>query len=208
MRNLGSMTIRVWDDRFDNPYSSPLASLSNEAWSAMSTNGSELQLSKGLMITPGHSLIRLTSTAVQHAANAKPLDFCFKNDHHELRLPTADASHSTRQREDLEIVVPYTAKDFRHHKPSSFICASCGMQVADLSAVTRYNDLPSEHWAELLDAWMCHQDQSISEELIVKGNNIWPKSNQALLSSTAMVITAENATSWSMAEDMEVSKFS
>ncbi|KAF8761369.1 HECT-like Ubiquitin-conjugating enzyme (E2)-binding [Rhizoctonia solani] len=38
----------------------------------------------------------------------------------------------------------------------------------------RYDDLPSEHWVELLDAWMCHPDQQVTAELAKRAEGIWP----------------------------------
>ncbi|KAG8711412.1 hypothetical protein FRC09_020628 [Ceratobasidium sp. 395] len=68
-------------------------------------------------------------------------------------------------------------------RPSAFVCASCSLPVVNgtASGTTRYNDLPSEHWAELLDAWMCHPDQQVSAEIAKRADGFWPTSGQVLV---------------------------
>ncbi|KAL0959813.1 hypothetical protein HGRIS_011495 [Hohenbuehelia grisea] len=74
--------------------------------------------------------------------------------------------------------------------PTSFICASCSLPIVNTQASPspsssplphtsfeasqgragrdffRYRDLPSEHWQELVDAWMCHPDQKLHDKII------------------------------------------
>lgn len=146
----------------------------------------------------------LTSEAQAALVGQKPLDMLYKADHYEIKIPTAVSTQFTRARDDLEIANPYSAQEFRTHKPSSLSCTSCGAQLADLNQVKRYNDLPSEHWAELLDAWMCHPDQTLSKDIIEKGNNIWPQANQALISTTGIILAEQNTGGWVIAEEIEV----
>jgi len=42
-------------------------------------------------------------------------------------------------------------------------------------------DLPSEHWQELVDAWMCHADQGLHEQVAKHGRGFWPERGQALV---------------------------
>lgn len=148
--------------------------------------------------------MQLTSDAKASLVGETALDLIYKADHYEIKIPTAISTQFTRSRDDLEIPVPYSAQDFRTHEPSSLICTSCGVELADLQKIKRYNDLPSEHWAELLDAWMCHPDQTLSKDIIDKGNNIWPQANQALISTTGIILATANTTGWAIAEEIEV----
>ncbi|KAF9530284.1 HECT-like ubiquitin-conjugating enzyme-binding-domain-containing protein [Crepidotus variabilis] len=83
-------------------------------------------------------------------------------------------------------------------KPTSFICASCSLPLIFSSKVDVYRDLPSEHWEELVEAWMCHADQKLSDQVkkftgkgSVGGSNsakapserrgFWPEKGQALV---------------------------
>ncbi|KAG8705337.1 hypothetical protein FRC08_001713 [Ceratobasidium sp. 394] len=77
-------------------------------------------------------------------------------------------------------------------RPSSFVCASCSLPVVNgtASGTTRYNDLPSEHWAELLDAWMCHPDQQVSAEIAKRAEGFWPASDQVLVGGGYLLFDA------------------
>ncbi|KZT60983.1 hypothetical protein CALCODRAFT_530291 [Calocera cornea HHB12733] len=64
--------------------------------------------------------------------------------------------------------------------PSAFTCASCSLQLVRGSSISRYNDLPSEYWTELVDAWMCHADQPVPDA-VKNENGLTPTSDQALV---------------------------
>ena len=57
----------------------------------------------------------------------------------------------------------------------------------------------------MLDAWMCHSDQKLSQDLIDKGNNIWPSVNQMHVRSSSMLISVEHLRSIEKSNSMEVS---
>ncbi|KAI0760508.1 HECT-like ubiquitin-conjugating enzyme-binding-domain-containing protein [Fomes fomentarius] len=66
--------------------------------------------------------------------------------------------------------------------PTSFVCASCSLPLVHASRLREYRDLPSEHWAELVDAWMCHTDQRLHDH--VKKHSVqgfWPQEGEALV---------------------------
>ncbi|EJC97639.1 uncharacterized protein FOMMEDRAFT_115176 [Fomitiporia mediterranea MF3/22] len=71
--------------------------------------------------------------------------------------------------------------------PTSFICASCSSALVQAQAPPSqggklsYLDLPSEHWAELLEAWMCHPDQKLVDSIARHGRGFWPKPGQAFV---------------------------
>lgn len=203
------MTIRCWDERFEAPSSSSSptssGSFASEAWSATYTSPTALRLDTGSASTSG--CLRLPTACSRPNDARKSFDAVFKGgDHFELRLGTQEGQSSTRARTDLDIAFPYPAAAFRTHLPPSLHCSECDADLADLRQVKRYNDLPSEHWAELLDAWMCHEDQTLSEELVRKGNNIWPKDDQGLVSTGAVLLSAKNVRGWRLAHHSEVSR--
>lgn len=204
MTNLGSIIVQLWEDLGDlhEPTLAP------EAWAISLIDSKTAQLLRpGTNAADQEALqIALTSEVHASAVDRKNLDLIYKADHYEVKLPTASSAQFTRSRGDLEIPVPYSAREFRKYQPTSLTCCSCSSQLAKLSRVTRYNDLPSEHWAELLDAWMCHPDQTLSQEIIEKGNNIWPQANQALISTTGIILATENTKGWNVAVELEVSQ--
>lgn len=69
----------------------------------------------------------------------------------------------------------------RNMHPTTFICASCSLPLVQASRLSRYDDLPSEHWAELIEAWMCHSDQKMTDRIALYAKGLWPVPGQALV---------------------------
>jgi len=96
--------------------------------------------------------------------------------HFEIKLSTLSTSPSPSESGPL-----LDATQLSNAKPTSFICSSCSLQLIQSSQM-RYRDLPSEHWEELVDAWMCHSSQSLNENVLRNGRNgFWPGSDEALV---------------------------
>lgn len=122
----------------------------------------------------------------------------------EVKLATFVHS-PTRPRYDLEVLAPLSTAELRDSLPTSYACAKCDEQLVDSSSVLKYNALPSEHWAELMDAWMCHQDQTLSDDLIAKGKGIKPREGEGLVGSSYVVFHRDITRNWSTPEKSEVS---
>ena len=74
------------------------------------------------------------------------------------------------------------ASQLMSSSPSSFICASCSLPVIHSSDIVDYKDLPSEHWQELVEAWMCHADQKLHDHVAKHGKTgFYPLPGQALV---------------------------
>ncbi|KIJ23402.1 hypothetical protein M422DRAFT_77237 [Sphaerobolus stellatus SS14] len=73
------------------------------------------------------------------------------------------------------------ATQIRTMNPTTFICASCSLPVVHAYKVKKYDDLPSEHWAELVEAWMCHSDQQLNDRIALYAKGLWPMPTQALV---------------------------
>lgn len=102
---------------------------------------------------------------------------------------------------------PLSTAELRECLPTSFACATCHAELVDASRITKYNALPSEHWAELLDAWMCHQDQTLSDDLVAKGKGIKPRVGEGLVGSAYIVFEQDVTKNWVTPEKSEVSPF-
>lgn len=61
---------------------------------------------------------------------------------------------------------PLSASSLQKIGPARLHCTSCLEPIVDLHTISRYVALPSQHWEELIDAWMCHGDQEINVGLI------------------------------------------
>ncbi|RDB27814.1 hypothetical protein Hypma_002288 [Hypsizygus marmoreus] len=79
--------------------------------------------------------------------------------------------------------------------PISFICASCSLHLVQSTRITEYRDLPSEHWQELVDAWMCHTDQKLHEQVLRHGQGgFWPHPGQALVGGSYILFEESSMT--------------
>ena len=76
--------------------------------------------------------------------------------------------------------------------PTSFICASCSLPLVQSSRLSRYNDLPSEHWAELLEAWMCHSNQQLTSRISSYATGLWPAPGQALVGGSYILFESSS----------------
>ena len=70
-------------------------------------------------------------------------------------------------------------------------------------------DLPSEHWEELVDAWMCHTDQSLHEQVAKRGRGFWPGTGQALIGGSYILFEESSVVKNNLypAEQPKVSAF-
>ena len=130
---------------------------------------------------------------------------------HELKLTRADAAAQstsvTRARPDLEVHLPLTARELTEAKPSSYACATCGERLVDARGVGKYGALPSEHWAELLEAWMCHEDTDEGgSAMLNKARQLKPRDEgEALVGSTYLVFREAVVSKWRKQQGATVS---
>jgi ubiquitin-protein ligase E3 D len=100
-----------------------------------------------------------------------------QNDHYEIKLSTSPF---------IPVAPPETlplldASQLSTLSPMNFTCSSCSLPLVHSHTIESYRDLPSEHWEELVDAWMCHSDQSLHEQITNRGRGFWPEPGQALV---------------------------
>ena len=96
--------------------------------------------------------------------------------HYEVKVAAVDSP--LPKTEPLPLL---DAEQLRSRSPTSFICASCSLPLVHASRIVRYDDLPSEHWTELVDVWMCHTDQVLNAQVVKHAKGLWPQSGQALV---------------------------
>lgn len=96
--------------------------------------------------------------------------------------------------------------------PTSYVCASCSLPLVHASQLRDYRDLPSEHWAELVDAWMCHSDQKLHEHVQKHSSQgFWPTEGQALVGGSYLlfeqsVVSAHNICAIEHSDESKVSQ--
>ncbi|CAG8582027.1 16654_t:CDS:2 [Acaulospora colombiana] len=122
-------------------------------------------------------------------------------DHYEIKLETPASPQSTGSGP----VALLDAVQLTNISPSSFVCSSCSLPLAQNPAAQQatsseqsingpsppnltFKDLPSEYWAELVDAWMCHQDQKLTER-ITQGakEGFWPAKDECLVGGSYLL---------------------
>ena len=100
--------------------------------------------------------------------------------HYEIKILTEGDVLGSEQRNE-SFSTPLDASEIQNMHPTSFICSSCSLVLAQPTGNMTYHDLPSEHWAELLEAWMCHRDQKINDQVSQHSIGFWPQPGQAFV---------------------------
>ncbi|KAH8829406.1 HECT-like ubiquitin-conjugating enzyme-binding-domain-containing protein [Flagelloscypha sp. PMI_526] len=83
------------------------------------------------------------------------------------------------------------ASQLNDYTSKAFICASCSLPLLSIASPEgmTYRDLPSEHWEELLDAWMCHSSQKLNDEIADKSRRGFiPTSDEAFVGKTFLLV--------------------
>lgn len=72
------------------------------------------------------------------------------------RVQIDDSEQSNSGSDDFAgVEVPWCATDLS--ESTSARCRSCTSEVLQPGKVTTWKDLPSDHWADLMDVWFCHK---------------------------------------------------
>lgn len=122
----------------------------------------------------------------------------------ELKLAT-----SSVEAQAFEPIPLLDASQLSTLNPTSFTCASCSLPLVQSSKIDMYRDLPSEHWEELVDAWMCHADQTLHEQVTKHGRGFWPQAGQALIGGSYILFEESSVvkTNLYLAEQPKVNTF-
>ncbi|KAF5379165.1 hypothetical protein D9615_006003 [Tricholomella constricta] len=117
-----------------------------------------------------------------------------QSSHYEIKLTTVATGLSAEiANEDHPPLLD--AVQLSAANPTSFICASCSLPVVQSTRIEEYRDLPSEHWQELVDAWMCHADQKLHEQVMRHGQGgFWPHAGQALVGGSYILFEESSMT--------------
>lgn len=103
-----------------------------------------------------------------------------------------------------------SAPDLRSLAPHSLCCTSCDRLVARLPLHVEFKDLPSEYWAEMIEAWMCHADPAFTSQLAKHTEDgFWPKGDTVLVGGSYLLLTGSHICDvhLSLSKSNEVSTF-
>ena len=106
---------------------------------------------------------------------------------------------------------PLSAPELRKIQPKALCCTACNREVADLSRTLRseekfegsgFKDLPSEHWAEMLEVWMCHDDPAFTAQLAQRTNEgFWPSKDTVLVGGSYLLVHQDEGKSANLQVD-------
>ena len=115
-----------------------------------------------------------------------------QGEHYEIKLLTV-CTTTPATKEDPQPFLDAT--QLTSASPTSFICTSCSLPLVQSTKIGVYTDLPSEHWEELVEAWMCHSDQKLHEQVVKRGRRgFWPEPGQALVGGSYILFEESSVT--------------
>jgi hypothetical protein len=100
--------------------------------------------------------------------------------HFEIKMPT-EFGPLINGNHEPSVSLLMDASKLSSSMPTNFVCTSCSLPLLHSSDIRQYRDLPSEHWEELVDAWMCHADQKLHEHVMKNARGFLPEKGQALV---------------------------
>jgi hypothetical protein len=137
--------------------------------------------------------------------------------HYEARLSALPAPTSSVTSLNTVLATALSASELRSRSPSALCCTACEREIADVSAASRsgrtgtgagYKDLPSEHWAEMMEVWMCHSDPAFTSQLAKRTEEgFWPAQGGVLVGGSYVLVNKDDV-KWSSLhfEDIRVSR--
>lgn len=119
-----------------------------------------------------------------------------RGSHWEVKASCYQSGAPPKESEDVALL---PASELASLSPLSYTCSSCSLPLVP-APPTRYRDLPSEHWEELIDAWMCHPEgQTLAKAGMYGGDGngkgcsfgFWPTRDEALVGGSYVLFDAE-----------------
>lgn len=97
-----------------------------------------------------------------------------------------------------------SAPSLRSLHPQSLCCNNCQRALATFPLDIQFKDLPSEHWAEMLEVWMCHSDPAFTAQIGQKARDgFWPNQTTVLVGGSYLLVSPDHVNG--ISETSEVS---
>ncbi|KAI8368678.1 ubiquitin-conjugating enzyme E2-binding protein [Choanephora cucurbitarum] len=126
-----------------------------------------------------------TSVSTQNLVVAQPMtDSTDSLTPWEIKLSLVDTQKRSQQAELKEW---WSAKDLG--ETERMVCQHCNQYLID-AAKYQFKDLPSEHWYELVECWICHETKP--EEHKSRMRPILARPNVILVGTTYVLLHAQN----------------
>jgi hypothetical protein len=119
-----------------------------------------------------------------------------RSGHWEVKASCYQSGVPPKESEDVALL---PASELTSLSPSSYACSSCSLPLVPVPPA-RYRDLPSEHWEELIDAWICHPEGQTLAKTRMHGSNgngkgggfgFWPTHDEALVGGSYVLFDAQ-----------------
>ncbi|KAF9233430.1 HECT-like ubiquitin-conjugating enzyme-binding-domain-containing protein [Melanogaster broomeanus] len=145
-------------------------------------------------------LLRLAGTPSPPLALPVPVvpgvkEILSRSGHWEVKASCSQLGTPPNEIEDPPLL---TASELTSLSPVSYTCSSCSLPLVP-TPPNQYRDLPSEHWEELVDAWMCHPEgQTLAKSGMTGGGDkgagfgFWPAHNEALVGGSYVLFDGES----------------
>ncbi len=134
-----------------------------------------------------------------------PKEVRAQSGHYEIKLMTQSSRSPSPDSDNNAPLLDAT--QLATINPVSFLCASCSLPVIQSNHIETWRDLPSEHWEELVEAWMCHGDQKLHDHVQQHSKaGFWPAEGLALVGGSYILFdeTAMNTNNLHVAPDSRV----
>jgi hypothetical protein len=83
-----------------------------------------------------------------------------------------------------------SASDLRRLQPEVIACTGCDREIAVLPTKCTFKDLPSEHWAEMMEVWMCHSDPGFTAQISAQAKDgFWPSEGTVLVGGSYLLLS-------------------
>ena len=140
-----------------------------------------------------------------------PKDVRMQSGHYEIKLMTLPRPSSTPPESSDNSTTPLLdAAQLTSIHPTSYLCTLYSLPLIQSTKIDVYRDLPSEHWEELVEAWMCHADQKPHDHVATRGKSgFWPSVGEGLVGGSYILFegSAMNQNNWHLAKDSKVCIF-
>jgi hypothetical protein len=117
--------------------------------------------------------------------------------HYSFRLLALDTDDDDDEEDDpVSSPPPLSAMELRTHRPASLACSTCSTPVVCPTEDASYQDLPSEHWEELVGSWLCHDEMKLDlgpadgsgGAGAGGGKTFWPRQKEVLVGGTYFLV--------------------
>lgn len=149
-------------------------------------------------VKSGSSTLRIPLPIMVHSHQSVPLHCPSPSS--SLHLEAKLSSHPLKPTANLlGTKYPLSALDLKSFqpRPHGLCCASCDRILAILNADKadlKWKDLPSEHWAEMIEIWMCHQDPTWTSRLAeFTEKGFWPDKEGMMVGGSYVLINPSDA---------------